>query len=253
MKAQSIVSFFRNSAFLLTGMVLGVFTSSCGEEFPEPMFTNSVIQGRVNFGFSSDGTRDNFLVTALGPYQEKRALTNSNGDFQIDGLGNGTYKLEVSKEGFGTKYYYGIQLFGFDTVWIFVDELYERVANKLPKLLTVETQNTSFSWLQENDIAITTNKTTGKVPARIFMADYKDVSYKHYQWTDEAHSLHRNGYDNMMFHVDNIPFESGKKIYLILYICNSYDRGYLNYYTGLWTFSTLEVERHSEVMNIIMP
>jgi len=253
MKVRSIVSFFRNRAFLLTGMVLGVLAFSCGEEFPDPLFTNSVIRGRINMGYSSGGPLDNFLVTARGPYEKETALTNSYGEFQIDGLGNGTYKLEISKEGYGTKYEYGIQLFGNDTVGVYIDEVHELAQGKMPGLLTVETQNTSFYWLQEKSIAITTEKTHGSVPARVFMADFKNVSHKDYQWTSDAHSFHRNGYEKMMFHVDNIPFDSGKKIYLILYICNPNDYGYLDYYTGLWTFSTLEVDKHSQVMDFVMP
>jgi len=252
-KVLSIASLFRNSTFLLTGVVVGILTSSCGEEYPEPMFTSSVIQGRINLGYSSEGPLEDFLVTAQGPYQDETTLTNSNGDFQLDGLGNGTYKLEVSNEGYGTKYAYGIQLFGSDTVWVWVDEVHQRVTGQIPELLTVETQNTSFYWLQENNIAITTNRTSGTVPARVFMADYKDVSYKHYQWTAIANSFLRSGYDKMMFHVEDIPFESGIKIYLILYICNPYESGYFDYYKGVWTYSTLEADEHSKVMDFIMP
>lgn len=253
MKVQRLVSFFRNSAFLILGMVLVILAFSCKDELPEPLFTSSVIQGRIQLGYSSEGAPEDILVTALGPYEKKTGLTNSSGNFEITGLGNGTYRLEISKEGYGTKYQYGIQLFGNDTVGV-RDELYERAKGTMPTLLSVETQNTSFYWLNENSIAITTNRTaTADVPARAFMAEYKDVDYKHYQWTGEARSLHRSGFDNMMFIVDQIPFESGKKIYVRLYICNPYESGYFNYYTGLWTYSTLEVDKHSPVMDFMMP
>jgi hypothetical protein len=252
MKAHSIVLFSPNKTFLLTGLVLGALTCSCGEEFPEPMFTSCVIQGTVRLVSSSEGTLDGFLVTAQGPYEEKSASTNSNGNFEINGLGNGTYKLEISKAGFGTKYQYGIQLFGDDTVGV-RDELYERVNGSIPALKTVETQLTSFSWLNENSIAVTTNKTSGTVPARVFMAEHKDVSYKNYQWTGNVHSLYRNGFEHLLLTVNDIPFASGKKIYLKMYICNPEEYGYLNYYTGLWTFSTLDPDEHSEEMSFTMP
>lgn len=254
MKVHSIVSFFRNKIFLLTGIVLGVLTCSCGEEFSEPMFNASVILGNIDYNYSTDGDLypEGISIIARGPYGEKSALTNSNGIFEITGLGNGTYRLEISKEGFGTKYQYGIQLFGDDTVGV-RDMLYERVQGSIPTLLSVETQNTSFSWLQENSIAITTNKTSGKIPCKVFMAEYKDVSYKHYQWTAYVHSLYRRGFEHLMLTVHDIPFESGKKIYLKLYICNPEEEGYLNHYTGLWTFSTLEPDEYSEVMDFTMP
>ncbi len=254
MKVHSIVSFFRNRALLLTGIVLGALTCSCEEEFPEALFTNSVIRGNIDYYYNTDTEPypEGINVTARGPYPDKSALTNSSGYFEISNLGNGTYKLEISKEGFGTKYQYGIQLFGNDTVGV-RDMLYERVKGNIPTLLSVETQNTSFSWLQENSIAITTNKTSGKIPSRVFMAEYKDVSYKHYQWTTNVHSLYRSGFEHLMLTVHDIPFESGQKIYLKVYICNPEEEGYLNHYTGLWTFSTLEPDEHSEVMDFTMP
>jgi hypothetical protein len=253
MKAQYSVSFLRNSPLLFTTLMLCTLTLSCEKEYPEPIFTSSVIQGRINLGYSSDGTAENFLVAAQGPYREKTTLTDSNGNFQIDELGNGTYMLEISKQGYGTKYEYGIQLFGNDTVRVFVDDVQERVTNTLPRLLTVETRNTSYTWLKENSIAIATNKTSGEVPARVFMAYDKDVSFTHYQWTGLAQTLYRNGFDHMMFLIENVPFESGKKIYLIVYICNTYEIGYLDLYTGIWTYSTLEADKHSQVMDFIMP
>ena len=254
MRVTGTVSFFRISAFLLTGMVVGALTYSCGEEFPEPIFTNSVIEGKIQLGYPSNDIPENILVTAMGPYGKKTALTNSNGYFQVTGLGNGTYRLEISKEGFGTRYQYGIQLFGNDTVGV-RDELYERATVNLPALLSVETQLTSFTWLDRNSIAITTNKssTGGDVPCRVFMAEYKDVSYKNYQWTNRVGSLHRSGFDKLLLTVHGIPFESRKKIYLRIYICNPEEYGYLNTYTGLWTFSTLETDKRSEVMEFNMP
>lgn len=255
MKAHSIVSFFRNKVFLSTGIVLGALTCSCEEEFPEPVFTNSVIFGSIEYFYDTDGDPlpEGISVTARGPYPDKSALTNSSGYFEIGGLGNGTYKLEISKEGFGTKYQYGIQLFGNDTVGV-RDELYERVTGKIPTLEIVESQATSYYWLQENSIAITTNKTgSGEIPCRIFMAESKNVSYKNYQWSGRVHSGYSSRVDKYLLRVDGIPFESGQKIYFKVYICNPQEEGYLNHYTGLWTFSTLDPEEHSEVMSFTMP
>jgi hypothetical protein len=254
MKVTRIVSFFRNSTFPLTGLVLGILISSCGEELPEPIFTSSAIEGKIQLGYPSNDIPENILVTALGPYGNKTALTNSNGNFQVSGLGNGTYRLEISKEGYGTTYRYGIQLFGNDTVSV-RDELYKLPKGTLPALLSVETQLTRFTWLARNSIAITTNKSTtsGDVSCRVFMSEYQDVSYKNYQWTNRVGSLHRSGFDELLLTVHEIPFESGKKIYLRIYMCNPDEYGYLNTYSGLWTFSTLDADHHSEVMDFNMP
>jgi len=252
MNLNSMLLLFRNRVFLLSGIVLWALTVSC-EELPEPLFTNSVINGDIDFYYSYDEAPENISITARGPYEKKEALTDSNGDFEIAGLGNGTYEVEISKEGYGSKYQYGIQLFGNDTVRV-RDELYERMTGlQLPKLNEIHTQDT-YSWLSENKIVITTNRSQGDIPARVFMSEYDDVSYKNFQWTSQVHSVKRNGFDTILLFVENVPFESGKKIYVRVYICNPDEHyGYFNKKTGLLTFSTLEEDEHSSVMSFTMP
>jgi len=256
MNQRSTVSFFRSRPLLWTLAGLWVLSCSCSEELPEPLFTNSVIQGLVQYYYTSDGPYENISVTAQGPYQDQTTLTNTSGLFEINGLGNGTYNLEISKEGFGTKYHYGIQLFGNDTV-ICNDQIYQLMTGaKLPVLYEIHTR-TSYDWLNATSIAITTNRSTSSytqdLPVRVFMADFEDVSYKNYQCTRRANALWRNGFDKLLFTVWDLPFESRKEIFLIAYICNPFEEGYLNSYTGLWTFSTLEPEERSGVMNFTMP
>lgn len=252
MNQNSILLLFRNRALLLTGVVLLTLTCSC-EELPEPLFTNSVIQGNIDFFHSYDEAPENITISALGPYEKKKALTNSTGDFQINGLGNGTYNLEISKEGYGTKYQYGIQLFGNDTVGV-RDELFKRMTGlKLPTLYEIHTQDT-YSWLSEKKIVISTSRSQGEIPCRVFMSEDDNVSYKNFQWTSEPRTVKRNGFDKLMLFIDFIPYESGKKVYLRVYICNPEEHyGYFNKYTGLLTFSTVEKDEHSAVMSFRMP
>ena len=234
-------------------MVLWTLCCSCEKELPDPLFTNSVIYGSIDLFYSYDEAPENITITTQGPYEKKKVLTDSNGDFQLSGLGNGTYKLEISKEGFGTKYQYGIKLFGNDTVRV-RDELYKSMSgHKLPRLYEVGTSE-YYDFLNDNKIIITTNKSQGDIPARVFLSEDDDVSYKNFQCTRTAHSVSRNGFDTILLFVEDLPFVSGKKIYLKVYICNpdEYD-GYINKYTGLLTFSTLEKDEHSSVMSFTMP
>jgi hypothetical protein len=252
MNLISILLLFRNRAILLTGIVLWALTSSC-EELPEPLFTSSVIHGNIYFYYNNDEAPEDISITARGPYEKKKALTDSNGDYEITGLGNGTYELEISKEGYGTRYHYGIQLFGNDTVRV-RDELYERMTGlKLPTLYEIHTQDT-YSWLSEKKIVITTSRSQGEIPARVFMSEDDGVSYNNFQWTSTARTLKRNGFDKLMLIIDNLPFNSGKKIYLRVYICNPDEHyGYFNKYTGMLTFSTVEKDERSSVMSFTMP
>jgi hypothetical protein len=252
MNLNSILLLFRNRALLLTGIVLWALTSSC-EELPEPLFSNSVIHGNIDFYYNNDEALEDISITARGPYEKKMALTDSNGDYEITGLGNGTYNLEISKEGYGTKYQYGIQLFGNDTVRV-RDELYKRMTGlKLPTLYEIHTQDT-YSWLSEKKIVISTSRSQGEIPCRVFMSEDDDVSYNNFQWTSKAHSVKRNGFDKLLLFVEFIPFEPGKKVFLRVYICNPNEYyGYFNKYTGMLTFSTLEKDERSSVMSFRMP
>lgn len=251
MNQSSILLLFRNRAFLLTGIVLGALICSC-EQYPEPLFTNSVIHGDIDV-YDSYEVED-ISVIAHGPYEKsKKALTDADGAFLISGLGNGTYEIEIRKEGHGTRYHYGIQLFGNDTVRI-RDELYERMTGiKLPELYEVHTSE-YYDFLSEDKVVITTNRSQGEIPARVFLSEDKDVSYKNFQCTRQAHSVKRRGFDTLLLFVENLPFQSGRKVYLRVYICNPDEHyGYFNKKTGILTFSTLEKDERSSVMSFTMP
>jgi len=256
MNQSSIASFFRNRFIIWTTAGLLALTCSCTEELPEPLFSNSMIRGNIHSYYTSESSDDNISITARGPYGDQTALTNGEGHFQIGGMGNGTYNLEITKEGFGTKFHYGIQLFGDDTAYIY-DEIFERFEDfKLPVLKEILTRTTD-DWLNATTIAITTTKDatgyTPDMPVRVFLADFENVSYKNYQCTRRAFALARGGYDNLMLLVEDLPFESRKEIFLIAYVCNPFEEGYFDYYTGVWTFSALEPEERSEVMSFTMP
>jgi len=251
MNQNSIHLFFRTRLGILTGIILGALTCSC-EELPDPLFTNSVIYGNIDLYYSYDEVPENISVTANGPYGKKKALTDSNGDYRIDGLGNGTYELEISKEGYGTMYHYGIQLFGNDSVRV-RDELFKRMTGiKLPTFYEIRTAD-DYDWLNETTIVIPTSRSQGEIPARVFLSEDDEVSYKNFQWTSMAHAVKRNGFDELLLFVESVPFENGMKIYLKVYICNPDEYGYFNKYTGLLTFSTLEKDEHSSVMSFTMP
>lgn len=255
MNQLSFLSFFRNKLSLITVIAVIIITCSCTEEDLKPLFTNSVIRGQVRF-YYQDSPPANIIVTARGPYKRKSVLTDSLGHYQISGLGNGTYELEFMKEGYGTKYQYGIQLFGNDTVGR-NEELYKKVREsyKLPKLYEIHDRIT-YSWVREGTIVITTswsvNTPPSEIQIRVFTGDQENVSYLNYQCTRIGRGLKRTGFDKLLVVVHDLPFEYGQEIYLIAYVCNPEEDGYINSYLGIWTFSTMEPDKHSAVMSFTM-
>lgn len=236
---------------LCAGMSL---LSSCNEELPDPLFTQGMIYGRVEMD-DWDNSPDDVKVLALGPYEELSATTNQGGNYELGGLGNGTYELEFSKDGFGTMKAHGIQIFGNDTLRRNTI-MYEMMgALKVPKLIEVLTSSTS-DWLYPTNIAITTSLSTTKETNwgyRLFFAKHPEPSYRDYYCHRNGRRLRRNGYDNILITAEDLPFEGGEKIYLIAYVCNPRDEGYWDAYQGRLTFSTLNPEEHSQVMQFTMP
>lgn len=227
---------------------------SCSEELPDPLFTQGMIYGRVEMD-NWDKTPEGVKVLARGPYKELSASTNSEGNYELGGLGNGTYEMEFSKDGFGTIKAFGIQVFGNDTLRRNC-KMYETMGDlKLPGLLEILTASTD-QWILSNMIVITTNlRVTQETDwgIRVFFARHPGVSYRDFYCHRNGIKLIRSGFNNYLIITEYLPFESGEEIYLIAYICNSRDEGYWDAYEGRLVFSTLNTEEHSQVMQFTMP
>jgi len=119
---------YRNSLFFLVILLL---TLSC-EKDPEPLTTSSAIHtGAAILDLEFNGE---IKITAKGPYGDKSALIPKGEYGYLEGLGNGTYTLSYSANGYGTIEVQNIQLFGGDTVHISQVVLYK----KPPKFTTPE-------------------------------------------------------------------------------------------------------------------
>ncbi|TFH22608.1 MAG: carboxypeptidase regulatory-like domain-containing protein [Bacteroidia bacterium] len=246
--------FWRNKGgplLLLAGIAL---LASCTEDYPDPLFTEGMIHGKI-FMNDYEASLENVKVLALGPYGNQSTTCNQDGDYVLSGLGNGTYELEFSMNGYGTVLSYGIQVFGNDTLRRDAT-LYETMGGvKLPEFNRIYTSD-SHSWLQYDEIAISTSWSYGndsKWGIRLFFAKHPEVSYQDFYCTRNGRKLRRDGYVYYMVMADNLPFDSGEEVYLIAYICNPEDEGYWDAYQGLITFSTLNPEEHSQVMQFTMP
>ncbi|MCF8335426.1 MAG: carboxypeptidase-like regulatory domain-containing protein [Bacteroidales bacterium] len=252
MNQLSFLSYFRNKLSLIVGIAGIILICSCTEDDPEPLFNKSVIEGHISH--NNGDSPGEVKIVAKGPYGQKSTSTDSSADYWISELGNGTYELEISEEGYGTWHCYGIQLFGNDTVTQSV-MLYEKISDySLPGFHDVY-DHTDLTGFNENELAVETNQGSGDIPARVFFDNQKDVNFKNYEYTQTGQALSRNGFDNLLFRIDisQLHYESGQEVYFIVYVCNPYDPGYINDYEGVMTFSTLKEDKHSEVMSFTMP
>jgi hypothetical protein len=232
----------------------------CCEKDAEPLFENGMITGIVQIDYSSYA--ENALVTVHGPYGSKSARTNSSGEYKITRLGNGTYTMEVRKEGYGIIRTQSIQVFGNDTIEMNAN-LRVLADYKMPKLTTV-LYYPAIANLDEHSIAIVTdipNANTEQMFLRVFISDTKAVSFSNYVYT-EIPSAYQGSTGTKLITINANPqdmntnermFESGQTIFLILYVCNFYDYPEFNEYYGRPIYTTIDEHQHSQVFKIPAP
>lgn len=255
MNQHNTLSFMRNSFLFATALFL---LAGC-EKDPEPLTSNSVITGHASLFFAYSDQTANIKVTATGPYGQKTAMAEADG-FSIDGLGNGTYYLEYSQDGYGTLREYGIKLFGSDTVWARGANLFKIPSSVLPSFTKAYTAIRDRYGPPTTFVCIETSITDHSVyglDILIYMDVNEDVGWKNYQCYYPAGDANFNDANvhTIYIHPDVLPFESGTMVYLKGYPCNNYEYqyGYLDIYLGERIFSTLDKSKSTTVLSFIMP
>jgi hypothetical protein len=253
----NISSFFRNSFSLFIIISATSLFSSC-KKGPEPLSENSVISGTARTYNSSEN--DTITVVANGPYGSSSQVTSAGGSYTFNGLGNGTYRLDFIKKGYGTIRQYGIQLFGYDTVKAIGVSLFRTYSSyKIPefKRITFGTKPRAFP--EYMCVVLETNQILGYFPMLFFLSTDKNVTYRSFQkcsgdyWVYGPYETIKE--DKIYIELQSLPFASGSEVFIIGYVCNQdeYYYGYFDRYLGYEEWSTLESNKHTPVMSFIMP
>ncbi len=240
--------------------IAAVFLCCC-EKDPEPLFDNGMITGNVDI-YNPGGTLygDNVRIFAHGPYGIKSTLSDYEGNYELSGLGNGTYEIEFNKEGYGIYRRPGIKVYGNDTLIINAG-LYKMVNYKMPRLGGIMYY---LPYEDMHSVGIVTD-----IPAdnyedmqiRLFLSDTKEVSFKNYMYTALPYLYHRDNATQLMLfwadpnivNTDKKIFQRGKPRYMIAYVCDRNDPGYFNEYYCLDIYSTVDKQQHSRVYEINFP
>jgi hypothetical protein len=247
----------------LSGLLLLV---AC-EKQPVPLTTNSVITGVAYSGTTN--TEEGITVVANGPYGKSSVVTDKNGHFTISGLGNGTYFLDFSKEGYGTIRQYNIQLFGSDTVRAVNTKLFKKPeVLKLPnfKAPYIGVRPRAFPerpWICIETDIIQQNAATYGFQLMLCLDTDENVSWdnnKIYdfswdsQFNDNTCTFYIDPESLLRMNKDGFPFKSGDKVYVRGYPCNKDEfSGYIDTYLGVRQYSTLDKKRSTNVVSFIMP
>jgi hypothetical protein len=243
-------------------LVAVVFCSSCKKD-PEPFLSQGVITGNIyTYDSGSRASVTNTKVIAHGPYGSPSTLSDTNGDYTLSGLGNGTYEIEFDKEGYGKKFARGVQIFGKDTIKE-NKRLIKKADYQMPELSNVLYSN---SYAYKYEVAFATNilGDNGKeMQIRVFISDNKDVSPTNYIYSEQAREVKRENITSLMIVCVNPQivnsdsdhlFREGQTIYLIAYVCSieEYDGEFSEYY-GVPIFSTVDEQQHSRVIELKAP
>ena len=240
-------------SFLMTGLLL----QSCEKELG-PLTTNSVIYGSATLYWSNEPDPNQITVVASGPYGEKSTMVDASGSYMFTGMGNGTYYLDFSQEGYGTIRQYGIQVYGNDTVlaqpaYLFkligpfdmpsFKDAYSTYRDGIP-FISIETDMIQPSY-------------SVPMPIILFLGTGEDVSWESNRYSSPAIDYGTNevGALTLYLSAPMLPFESGTRVFVMGYVCNydEYYAGSLDTYHGKNHFSTLDKTRHSNTVSFIMP
>jgi hypothetical protein len=231
-------------------VIVIMFLGSCKKN-PEPFLSNSMIMGWAHLQDSM--YNKDVRIDAYGPYGRSSAYTDSSGNFKIGDLGNGTYRVEFSKQGFGTIKEYGVQLFGSDSTFLWAEMPKKYDDYTLPNFTKVYTSNdNSFS---QGQFAILTDQVGGEVPVFVYLSDKNNVSWSNYRYFSKGITVSRNGFGVQLvfFDLTADAFPPGSKVYLIVYPGNSRDDGYYDPYLGQIIYSSLVTNKHSKILSFNMP
>lgn len=218
------------------------------EKDPEPVFSNNSIMGRIVI-YDNYDARPEIKVVATGPYGHKSVMASEDNMYEIKGLGNGSYTVEFIAEGYGKVKQYGIELFESDTVMTYA-YLFKTVEDfEMPNFRNFDPVNFVLQTDQKSDNANI-----------VFFFDTRStVNYKDYWYVSRETWGEMSDAGELEYHFYRyLPFKSGTTVYFIGYACNGTEANHarensLNSYTGTYQFSTLIPEKHSEVLNFIMP
>lgn len=256
MNQNSLAIHSGNNLNIVFILILAGLLVSCEKE-PEPLTENSVIYGTAELYLDFENEPNHVKITAHGPYGQNSQIAGEDGSYRFSELGNGTYYLDFSQDGYGTIRQYGIQLFGYDTVHAETVQLYKKVGS-----FTMPTFTDAFSSTNNGNMCIwietdlSSDDYAKGIPAILFFDTQNNVSFENYSYSFPA-------FDTRFFEVSRptifietyrMPFKSGTRVYVIGYVCNMAEyNGYLDTYTGRMIYSTLDQSRHSNIISFIMP
>jgi hypothetical protein len=242
----------------ITGILIFLILITGCDKLPEPLSTNGAISGDV-YADSSGREVYGIKVKATGPYGEN-SLVTQNESYKLEGLGNGTYDLEFSKEGYGTIHQYGLQVFGDETVYAASARLFSvptiTLMPRFIKAYPVKVSNSPFNHTNVKIEMAVTNTNPWGLPIILLMSNSRDVAWNNFEFFYPGNTGYTGNPLPYLYVSTNLPFEHGSEVFIRGYLGNPKEcssGGYLDTYHGRIVFSTLDKSMFTNIVSFIMP
>jgi hypothetical protein len=251
------IKFFLVIGFLLMDVI------SCKEKSPEPVFSVGTLYGRVNYYQNNPGwTYEGTEIILEGPYGGNVTETDTEGLYVFPNLGNGTYEMSIKRDGYGIYRYFGIQIFGTDSVrgpgpvlpLTFENYPSPRLESQLSD---EDAQKIDPPWC----IAFLSNLQSDQtvepyLAMRIFIDDSEEVNFEEFKYSVRSGPYYQS--NTAIFYFDYIIdgymyLEHGKKYYLKGYMYNIDDDGYWDPYLGYTVYPTMNYSEGTNTVSFTVP
>jgi hypothetical protein len=241
----------RKSHFLITvGTILLLI--ACEKDELEPTFSDGVLKGTVWYYDRIDTyygpvPLENVTVKANGPYGSRTALTNANGEYEMNHMGNGTYEIEFLKKGWGATKFYSVRIFGNEELT--VDQRIWKYPEFAMPVLDSKGEEYDAGW-----VAFRSNlpESTTEIPTlRAFFSKSRDVSCFKYEYSDDGYYYTNSGH--LYYYFNLYPESQGETVFIVAYICDGSGYGEFDQFRGLEVYPSINPEKHSQVIEYKIP
>lgn len=227
-------------------MATGIFLllTACEKDKLEPTFRDGVIRGTIDYRQQwpqyPEGIfpLENVTVKASGPYGSITAVSNADGKYELNNVGNGTYEIEFSKKGWGATKEYSVQIYGNEVItvnrrmWKYTDFAIPALTNARPY----------DGWLEfRSDLPASTQEYPY---LRVFYGKNSNVSCFNYEYSAFSYGWSSTDY---IYYSFPLP-PTGQAMYVVAYICDVNDNGEFDPIRGVDVYPSVDPGKHSPVI-----
>jgi hypothetical protein len=243
-----------NKIIVFTFFIL-LLNIACEKETDYEVLSGQLI-GYVTL-YDTDRTKlsDNSGVEVIieGSNPQIKASTDEDGQFIIDNLKSGIYNIVFNKESYCQHKIISYQFVGGNKpATIYQTSLYSQSNLQIDSLKITDLERQYTVEFMVN-AKVSSQKENLSSYCRYYLSDEPDISYKNYISTDIAYSFSGNEDISFYLQIDTLKFPIGSELYVIMYPASETYQYYTDINTGNKIYTSININKPSEVANITIP